>query len=35
MTTIIINERSKKGRIILDLVRELSCGKIINDDSGN
>ncbi len=32
MTTIIINERSKKGRIILDLVRELSCGKIINDD---
>ena len=32
MTTIIINERSKKGCIILDLVRELSCGKIINDD---
>ncbi|MEI7831272.1 MAG: hypothetical protein WCI31_15950 [Prolixibacteraceae bacterium] len=35
MTTIIINEKSKKGRIILDLVRELSCGKIINDDSVN
>ena len=35
MTTIIINERSKKGRIILDLVRELSCGKIINDDRLN
>lgn len=33
MTTIIINEKSKKGRIILDLVRELSCGKIINEDS--
>ena len=35
MTTIIINEKSKKGRIILDLVRELSCGKIIEDDSVN
>lgn len=33
MTTIIINERTKKGRIILDLVRELSCGKIINEDT--
>jgi hypothetical protein len=33
MTTIIINERTKKGRIILDLVRELSCGKILEDDS--
>jgi hypothetical protein len=32
MTTIIINERTKKGRIILDLVRELSCGKILNDN---
>ena len=35
MTTIIINERTKKGRIILDLVRELSCGKIINEDTSN
>jgi hypothetical protein len=33
MTTIIINERTKKGRIILELVRELSCGKIVNEDS--
>ena len=35
MTTNIINEKSKKGRIIIDLVRELSCGKIINDDCVN
>jgi len=33
MTTIIINERTKKGRIILGLVRELSCGKIVNDET--
>ncbi len=33
MTTIIINERTKKGQIILDLVRKLSCGEIINEDA--
>jgi len=31
MTTIIINEKTKKGRIVLDLIRELNCGKIIED----
>lgn len=37
MTTIIINEKTKKGRIILDLVREMSCGTIIGDkiEDGN
>jgi len=35
MTTIIINERTKKGRIILDLVRELSCGEIIKEGATN
>ncbi len=32
MTTIIINEKTKKGRIVLNLVRELSCGKIIGEN---
>jgi hypothetical protein len=29
MTTIIINEKTKKGQIILDLIREMGVGKII------
>ena len=32
MTTIIINEKTKKGRIVLDLIREMNCGKIIPDE---
>jgi len=32
MTTIIINEKTKKGRIILDLIREINGGKIIEND---
>jgi hypothetical protein len=32
MTTIIINEKTKKGRIILDLIREINGGKIIESD---
>lgn len=32
MTTIIINEKTKKGRIILDLIREMGAGKIIEDN---
>lgn len=32
MTTIIINEKTKKGRIILDLIREVNGGKIIEND---
>lgn len=31
MTTIIINEKSKKGKIVLDLIRELGVGKIVED----
>lgn len=29
MTTIIINEKTKKGRLILDLIREIGEGEII------
>jgi hypothetical protein len=32
MTTIIIDEKSKKGKIVIDLIRELGIGKIIEDD---
>jgi hypothetical protein len=31
MTTIIINEKTKKGRIILDLIREIGVGKIVDN----
>ena len=31
MTTIIINEKTKKGRIILDLIREMGVGKIVDE----
>jgi len=31
MTTIIINEKTKKGRIILDLIREMRVGKIVDN----
>ncbi len=31
MTTIIINEKTKKGKIIIDLIREMGMGKIIED----
>ena len=31
MTTIIINEKTKKGQIIIELVREMGIGKIISD----
>jgi hypothetical protein len=31
MTTIIINEKTKKGQIILNLVREMGAGKIIEE----
>ncbi len=33
MTTVIINEKSKKGRIVLDLIKELGIGTIINEKS--
>jgi hypothetical protein len=37
MTTIIINEKTKKGQLILDLIREMGVGKIIDEkkDSEN
>ena len=35
MTTIIINEKTKKGKIILDLIREMGLGKIIDDEVKN
>lgn len=31
MTTIVINEKTKKGRIILDLIREMGVGEIIEN----
>jgi len=32
MTTIIINEKTKKGQLILDLIREMGIGKIVDDN---
>lgn len=31
MTTIIINEKTKKGKIILQLIQEMKVGKIIDN----
>lgn len=31
MTTVIINEKTRKGRIILELMREMNVGKIIEE----
>jgi hypothetical protein len=31
MTTIIIDENTKKGKIILEIVREMNAGKIIDE----
>jgi hypothetical protein len=33
MTTVIIDEKSKKRRIVLDIIKELGIGKIINEKS--
>jgi hypothetical protein len=35
MTTIVINEKTKKGRIILDLIREMGVGEIIESTEGS
>ena len=32
MTTVIINNKTKKGKLILDLIREMNCGEIIEED---
>ena len=31
MTTIVINEKTKKGRIVLDQIREMGIGKIVDN----
>lgn len=31
MTTVIINNKTKKGKLILDLIREIGCGEILHD----
>jgi hypothetical protein len=31
MTTVIINEKTKRGRIILDLIKEMNVGKVIEE----
>lgn len=31
MTTVIINDKTKKGKIILDLIKEMGVGKIIDE----
>jgi lysophospholipid acyltransferase (LPLAT)-like uncharacterized protein len=33
MTTIVINENSKKGKIIIDLIREMGVGRIIDNSN--
>ncbi len=35
MTTIVINEKTKKGRIIVDLIREMGVGEIIESKKGS
>ncbi len=32
MTTVIINNKTKKGKLILDLIREMNCGEIIEEE---
>ncbi len=33
MTTIIINEKTKKGKLIIDLIREMNCGTTMENDN--
>ena len=32
MTTVILNDKTKKGKLILDLIKEINGGEIINDE---
>jgi hypothetical protein len=32
MTTIVIDEKSKLGKLIMNLIKETNCGKIIDTD---
>ncbi len=31
MTTIVIDEKTKIGKLIMDMIKETNCGKIIRD----
>jgi len=33
MTTIVINEKTKKGKLIIDLIKEMGVGKIIDNSN--
>lgn len=32
MTTIVINEKTRKGKIILDLIKEMGIGRIVSEN---
>ena len=32
MTKVIINNKTKKGKLILDLIREMNCGEILEEE---
>ena len=32
MTKVIINNKTKKGKLILDLIKEMNCGEIIEEE---
>lgn len=32
MTTVIINNKTRKGKLILNLIREMGCGEILSDE---
>lgn len=32
MTTVIINNKTRKGKLILDLIREMGCGENLSDE---
>jgi hypothetical protein len=32
MTTIVINENTKMGKLIMTIIKETNCGKIIQDN---
>lgn len=35
MTTVVIDEKSKMGKLIMNLIKETNCGKIIDDKKPN
>jgi len=32
MTTVIINNKTKRGKLLLNLIREMGCGEILSDE---